>query len=258
MAKDASTHSETLLESRANFSQTHWTNLLRAQRGSPAANEALEKLCRKYWEPVYAFIRRKWKHSHHKAEDLTQGFFAQFLSRFPRMDLDPSKGKFRTYLLACLTNFLRKDWQRSKVDEFLIPPEELEQAAATDPTLGRESVTAEEAFDLVWVSTLVGKSLAALALEYQSTSKTALHENLVPYLTEKPGEGMYGTLSRELGMTEGALRVALHDLRRRFGELLRNEVAHTVPRLEDTEEELRYLLSLWGSQRVSDSPLRRL
>src|SRR5882762_3766967 len=117
------------LERNLAFSQTHWTTVLHAQGSSPSADEALNKLCRTYWLPVYAFIRRKWtQHSPHEAEDLTQGFFAEFIRKFPELEISPGKGKFRTYLLACLTRFLCKDWERSPSrDELVISPQELEQ-----------------------------------------------------------------------------------------------------------------------------------
>src|ERR1700704_2686503 len=113
---------------RNDFSQTHWTTVLHAQGASPSAQAALNQLCQRYWPPVYAFIRRKWtQHSPHSAEDLTQGFFAEFIRKFPNLELGPNQGKFRTYRLACLTRFLCKDWERSPSSkELAIPPDELE------------------------------------------------------------------------------------------------------------------------------------
>ncbi|HWX21145.1 MAG TPA: sigma factor [Candidatus Binatia bacterium] len=236
----------------AGFSQTHWSTVLAAQGSSPTSTEALNRLCRRYWRPVYAFIRRKWtQHSPHKAEDLTQGFFAEFTRKLPELALSPEKGKFRTYLLACLTRFLCKDWDRSATKELLIPPEELEQAAGVGAWIPLGDCTAEYGFDVVWANTLAENALSSLREEYGSAGKAVLYDRLSPWLTGRAAEGVYATLATELQMSEGALRVATHQLRRRFGQLLRAEVANTIARQEDTEEELRYLLSLWGANRAT-------
>jgi RNA polymerase sigma-70 factor (ECF subfamily) len=232
------------------FSQTHWSTVLAAQGSSLTSAEALNRLCRRYWRPVYAFIRRKWtQHSPHKAEDLTQGFFSEFTQKLPNLALSPDKGKFRTYLLTCLTRFLYKDWERSRTNELVIPPEELEQAACADAWITSEDCTAEYGFDVVWANTLAENALSMLREEYGRAAKAALYERLYPLMTGRAADGIYATLATELQMTEGALRVATHQLRRRFGQLLRTEVANTVARPEDVEEELRYLLSLWGANR---------
>jgi DNA-directed RNA polymerase specialized sigma24 family protein len=233
---------------RNDFSQTHWTTVLHAQGVSPSADEALNKLCRRYWPPVYAFIRRRWnQHSPPKAEDLTQEFFSEFIRKFPNLDIDPRKGKFRTYLLACLTRFLCKDWERSPSHyEVVIPPGDLEKAATSGLWQGSTDCTPERSFDVAWAVTLVGRALDSLREEYIGADKTALHARLLPLLSDRSVDGAYAELAAELQMSEGALRVAAHQFRRRFGQLLRSEVARTVQRLEDTDEELRYLLSLWG------------
>jgi DNA-directed RNA polymerase specialized sigma24 family protein len=234
---------------RSDFSQTHWTTVLHAQGASPSAHEALNKLCCKYWPPVYAFIRRKWtQHSPHTAEDLTQGFFAEFIRKFPNLEIGPDQGKFRNYLLACLTRFLCKDWDRSPAaNERIISPDELERTVATDASTPFQDGTPERVFDFVWATTLVQKTLASLRDEYHGAGKGALHARLLPFLAERTTDGAYVGLAAELQMSEGALRVATHQFRRRFGQLLRTEVSQTVPRPEDTDEELRYLLSLWGA-----------
>lgn len=238
-------------EAHGAFSETHWTTVLKARGSSTSAQAALNKLCLKYWRPVYAYARR-WNHPHHKAQDLTQGFFGHFLKRFPELELGPAKGKFRSFLLACLVNFLRKDWRRSPND-CPIPPEELDRATEID---ANHDVSPEYTFDVVWATTLVQKALDALAVEYRRAGKELLHERLLPFISDRPAEGVYATLAAELQMNEGALRVALHHLRRRFGGLLRVEVAHTVPHVEDTDEELHYLLSLWGAHRAPASQQR--
>jgi DNA-directed RNA polymerase specialized sigma24 family protein len=231
-------------EANAAFSKTQWITVLQAQSSSPKSHEALNQLCRRYWPPVYAFIRRKWtQHSPQKAEDLTQQFFVEFMRRFPTLELSASKGKFRTFLLTCLTRFLSKDWERSlSAHEVLIPPEEFAETVVLDE-LSADTLP-ERAFDHVWANTLVKRTLTALRQEYVSLGKGTLHERLLPLLTSRPADGAYATIAVELEMSEGALRVASHQFRRRFGELLRAEVANTVTRMEDTEDELQYLLSL--------------
>jgi RNA polymerase sigma-70 factor (ECF subfamily) len=232
----------------AAFSQTHWTNVLRAKGSSAEAVEALNQLCRRYWPPVYAFIRRKWtQHSAQKAEDLTQEFFVEFIRKFPHLELDASKGKFRTYLLACLNRFLCKDWERSpEARELIIPPEEMAEFAGTEVASAGEPP--ERSFDVAWANLLVEKALIVLRQEYADGGKAALHDRLLPLLTARSADGAYAVIGGEFGMSEGALRVATHQLRRRFGEILRGEVGNTVGRIEDTDDELRYLLSLWGGR----------
>jgi len=239
---------------RNDFSQTHWTTVLHAQGTSPAANEALNNLCRRYWPPVYAFIRRKWtQHSAHTAEDLTQGFFAEFLKKFPSLDLGPSKGKFRTYLLACLTKYLCKDWERSpSAHELVIPPEEFEKTEPDDWWAASANCSPEHSYDVAWAITLAERALHSLRGEYTEAGKSVLHAHLLPLLSCRSAEGAYAVPAAEMQMSEGALRVAAHQFRRRFGQLLRAEVARTVLRLEDTDDELRYLLALWGANGASE------
>jgi RNA polymerase sigma-70 factor (ECF subfamily) len=237
---------------RADFSPTNWTTVLTAQGSSLSSAEALNRLCRRYWPPVYAFIRRRWtQHSPHKAEDLTQGFFAEFVRKFPALELSPDKGKFRTYLLACLTRFLCKDWERSATDELIIPPEELEQAASAGTWIPPAGWTPEYSFDVAWANTVAERALSELRREYGSAGKAALYDRLFPWLTGRAAEGVYAAMAADLQMSEGSLRVATHQLRRRFGQLLRAEVTNTVARPQETDEELRYLLSLWGANRTS-------
>src|SRR5262249_2020313 len=152
---------------------------------------------------------------------------------------------FRTYLLACLNRFLCKDWERSpEARELVSPPDEMAEIAGTDVLTGTEPP--ERSFDLAWANLLVQKALAALRQEFAEAGKAALHDRLLPLLTARSADGAYATLAAEFNMSEGSLRVATHQLRRRFGDLLRNEVGNTVARVEDTDEELRYLLSLWA------------
>lgn len=233
----------------AAFSQTHWTNILRAKGPSPEAVEALDQLCRRYWPPIYAFIRRRWtQHSPQKAVDLTQEFFADLVRKLPLLELDASKGKFRTYLLACLHSFLCKDWERSpEARELVIPPEEIDQAVDAAQSVGIGD-SPERTFDRAWANLLVDRAIFNLREEYASAGKIALHDRLFPLLTERSIDGAYAAMAVEFHMSEGALRVAAHQFRRRFGELLRVEIGNTVSRIEDTDQELRYLLSLWGEQ----------
>jgi RNA polymerase sigma-70 factor (ECF subfamily) len=244
-----------LRQSYAAFAETHWTTVLNAQGVSVPAQQALNRLCCKYWPPVYAFIRRKWtQHSREKAEDLTQTFFLEFIKKFPELEIGPEKGKFRTYLLACLTRFLCKDWERSsRPEQSVIPLAEFEETKAIDALTSVAECTPERAYDIVWANTLAQKTLASLSDEYRRGGKTELCARLLPLLTGRSAHGAYSALATELNMSEGGLRVAMHQFRRRFGQLLRAEVAETVPRAEDAEEELRYLLSLWGTHSPSAS-----
>jgi RNA polymerase sigma-70 factor (ECF subfamily) len=128
----------------------------------------------------------------------------------------------------------------------IIPPEEIAEVVGLEQSVAHD--TPERTFDRAWANLLVEKAMAALRWEYVNAGRTALHDRLFPLLTERSADGVYAAMAAEFQMSEGALRVAMHQFRRRFGELLRAEVADTVSRIEETDDELRYLLSLWGDR----------
>jgi len=233
------------------FSTTHWSVVLGAgQDNAAGAAAALERLCSAYWYPIYAFIRRRGS-DRHEAEDLTQAFFAYFLEKEPFKKVDRRKGKFRSFLLAAVTNFLANEWDKLRTLKRggacrIVPLDEV----AADELYSREevdSVTPERLFDRRWASALVEQVLGMVGREYAAAGKDILFGRLRAGLTGELEPGTVAAWAAELGMTEGAVRVAVHRLRRRFGELLRNEISATVESDAEVNEEIRHLFAAISS-----------
>ncbi len=229
------------------FSATHWSVVLAAgQTDFARAAAALERLCRGYWYPIYAFVRRRG-FGHHEAEDLTQAFFAFLLEKETLKKVDRNKGKFRTFLLAALTNFLANEWDKGQTlkrggHHQIIS---LDEAAAEGLYLREagESLTPEKLFERRWASAIIEQALGRLKQEYITGGKADVFAKLEPSLTRDVTAGSHAEWAGELGMSEGAVKVALHRLRRRFGEILRSEIAHTVSSPEEIDDEIRHLFA---------------
>ena len=219
-----------------NFSTTNWSVVLAAVQSDPsAATAALERLCQRYWYPIYAFVRQRG-HDGHESEDLTQGFFHFILERQALHRVDRQKGRFRSFMLTALTNFLHNERDKSQTlkrggrHEIVSLDETFaESVYALEATNGE---TPETLFERRWASMLVRRVLDELGREHEQRDKGALFAGLQPWLTGEPTGADYDRLAVELGMEAGAVKVALHRMRRRFGELLRSEVAHTVRRIK--------------------------
>jgi len=227
------------------FATTHWTVILAAgQNASPLAHEALEMLCRTYWYPLYAFIRRQG-HGPHDAQDLTQAFFARFLEKDYLHDVHRERGKFRSFLLASLKHFLANEWDRSQAQKrggghILIPldQETTEHRYQLEP---REELTAEKIYERRWALTLLDQVLDRLRDEFLAGGKGAQFEALKIFLSAGKGSIPYATVAAKLGSTPEAIKVAVHRLRKRYRELLRAEIANTVTTPAEVDEEIRYL-----------------
>jgi RNA polymerase sigma-70 factor (ECF subfamily) len=233
------------------FAPTHWSIVLQARtQNGPQSREALEVLSRAYWPPLYAFLRRRG-YSHHDAEDLTQGFFAHLLEAETLKSVEPGKGRFRTFLLAALGYFLlnERDKQRALKrggGRALVPHEEFSSAEARYGAEPADAATPEQVFDRRWAWTMVGLVMDRLRREYAASGKEAVFDALQSRLTGETPPGANAAAALRLGMTEEAVKVALHRMRRRFGKLLRAQIAGTVASPADVGEELRYLLSAIG------------
>src|SRR5690242_13648273 len=225
------------------FITTQWSLVLTAQGRSPAADQALEKLCRTYWWPLYGFVRRNG-YQPEEAQDLTQGFFALLLER---RDLDVvrrEKGRLRSYLLVSLKNFLAKSRRR----EVAIKRGEGRALVPLDKLLARERADLEPAdpqtpdriYERRWALTLLEQVLTRLENEYRSASNEKLFDCLKEFLSDEPGRKSHAEVPAELGMTENAVEQAFHRLRRRYRQLLREEIAQTVAVPGDVEDELRH------------------
>ena len=229
------------------FATTHWSVVLTAQGESPAAEEALEKLCRIYWRPIYSFVRRQGV-APEEAEDLTQGFFAQLLERGSLSAVRKEKGRLRSYLLGALKYFLADEQRRAMAikrgkGQRLIPLEELrsENRVEMEPA---DPVTAEMIYERRWALTVLEQVLDRLKSEYRTAGKAALFDSLKQLLPDEPGSPSQAEIAAHLGMTENALRQAFYRFRQRYQSLLREEIAHTVATPGDIEDELRHLISV--------------
>ncbi len=211
------------------------------------AHDALEILCRAYWFPIYVYVRRKG-HGPDEAQDLTQGFFAQLIARKHVRLADRNKGKFRTFLLATLDYFLAREWNRAhrqkRGGQFVFvsrdqqSPEERYQLEPADHD------TPETRFLRQWALALLKQAMNALQSECEVNGKAALFQESKTLLSGERHPAAYALISQRLGLSEGAVRVAVHRLRQRYGELLRHEVAQTVADEAEVDEELRYLLQV--------------
>src|SRR6266404_4042589 len=229
------------------FVTTQWSVVLTAQGQSPAADEALEKLCRTYWWPLYGFVRRSG-YNPEEAQDLTQGFFALLLER---RDLDvvrKEKGRLRSYLLVSLKNFVAKAKRREMAvkrgeGRALVPLDELlaRERADLEPA---DSLSADKIYERRWALTLLEQVLTRLEADYQAADNAKLFDHLKELLSDEPDRRSQADIAAELGMTENAVKQAFHRLRQRYRQLLCDEIAQTVAVPGDVEDELRHFISV--------------
>jgi RNA polymerase sigma-70 factor (ECF subfamily) len=230
----------------AGFAATRWTVVLAAgQKSGPARQLALEELAQAYWFPLYAYVRRQGR-SAAEAEDLTQGFFARLLEKKSLAAADPEKGKFRSFLLASLKNFLANEWDKSVSlkrggGRPLIALDALgaEARYALEPA---DDLTPERLFERRWALAVLDQVLVRLEKEYRDRQAAEVFEALKGCLAAESDTSAYAAVGRRLGMTEGAVKVAAHRLRKRYRDLLREEIAQTVATADLVDEEIRYLL----------------
>lgn len=227
------------------FVTTQWSAVLAAGQGDSAqARSALEELCRQYWPPLYAYVRRAGN-SREEAEDLTQEFFARLLAGNTVARADPARGRFRSFLLASLKHFLAHEWEKSRARKrgggarFL--PLEFDTAETHCAPPVAPGDTPDRAFDRQWALTLLDVVLGRLRKEYSDSGRDALFLALKDTLSGGRSESPYRELGARLAMSEGAVKLAAHRLRRRYREMLREAVAQTVCTPEEVEEELRQL-----------------
>jgi RNA polymerase sigma-70 factor (ECF subfamily) len=230
------------------FATTHWSVVLAAGNlESPEAALALERLCRLYWYPLYAYVRRRG-YSPHDAEDLTQEFFARLLAKNSLALADRERGRFRTFLLSSLQNFLAKEWARATAlkrggGRAMISwdPELAEDRYRAEPTDG---MTPEKIYEKRWATGLLEQALRRLGTEMDEAGKGPLFEKLKVFLCGDSAVPAYTALVGSLRMSEDALKMTVSRLRKRYRELVEEEIAHTVNSPAEAEEELRYLLAV--------------
>ena len=234
----------------ATFDTTRWTLVLRAGTDDDTSQSALADLCRAYWLPLFVYVRRHG-HSAHDAEDLTQGFFADLLSRGAVKRADRARGRFRTFLLAALTNYLHNahdhaqaEFRGGKVEKLSIDSAE---AAAMLALVGDDRLSPDEAFDRSWAIALLDRARNRLRAEQERLGKGRWFARVWPHLQTRADAGLQGELAAEFGMTRNAVAVAMHRLASRYRELVRAEIAETVGSPEELRAEQRELLGSMGT-----------
>lgn len=247
MTENDSAHSHAPASGGDHFATTRWTIVLSAgHKSSPNSDRALAELCQTYWYPLYAYVRRQG-HTQEDAEDLTQAFFERFLAKNYLDGLAAERGRFRAFLLASLKHFLANEWDRSQrqkrgggAEHLSLNWQDADQRYHLDPP---DPTNPEQLFDREWALAMLDSVITRLAGEYVVAGKAALFDQAKGFLTLDAATIPYAEAARELGLNEGALRVTVHRLRKRYRELLRDQIAQTLadPRL--VEEELRSLLA---------------
>ena len=229
------------------FTTTHWSVVLEAQGESPAAQEALEKLCRTYWRPIFAFLRRQGIPPE-EAEDITQGFFAELLERGSLDAVRKEKGRLRSFLLGGLKYFLANEERRAMAikrgkGQRLIPLEEFraDDRLEMEPA---DPVTAEMIYERRWALTVLERVLSRLKDEYVAADNAALFDSLKELLPDEPGSPSQAEIAARMGMNENAVRQAFYRFRQRYQAILREEIANTVATAGDIEDELRHLIAV--------------
>ena len=231
----------------AQFTTTHWSVVLEAQSESPVAQEALEKLCRAYWRPIYGFVQRQGI-GPEEAKDITQGFFADLLEHKSLAAVRKEKGRFRSYLLGALKYFLADERRRMMAikrgkGQLLIPLEELSPDERTEIEL-TDPLTAEQIYERRWASTVLARVLDLLKNEYGAAGNARLFDSLKQLLPDEPGAPTQADIAAQLDMNANAVRQAFYRFRQRYQSLLREEIAHTVATPGDVEDELRHLIAV--------------
>jgi RNA polymerase sigma factor (sigma-70 family) len=244
-ATDSSDH---LPGTAREFTTTHWSVVLAAgAAASPQAEGALSELCRTYWYPLYAFIRRKGS-SAHDAQDLTQAFFARLLEKNYVAQADRERGRFRTYLLAALTHFLADEWDKARRlkrgggrEIISFDAASAEERYRLEPV---DQLDAARLYERRWVTTLFDKVLGRLEDEFHDLGKDKAFERLKGSLLAEETGLSYAELGAQLGMKEDAVKQAVHRMRRRYRELFREEIAQTVGGPGEVEDELKHLFGV--------------
>lgn len=219
-----------------------------AKSETPKASRALEELCCTYWYPLYAFVRKQGC-SPHDAQDLTQAFFERLIEKNYLDDVAREKGRFRSFLLAALKHFLSNEWDRLRAQKrggghvIVSIDDEAEDRYRLEPA---DDLTPERLYERRWALTLLERVLVQLREEFARQDKSDQFEILKVYLTPSASPPPQAETARKLSMTEDALKVAIHRLRKRYRELVRAEISDTVSSPEEVEDEIRHLFSVFG------------
>lgn len=229
------------------FVTTRWSVVLAAGRNDTTrSHEALARLCQNYWYPLYAYVRRRG-YSSHDAQDLTQEFFARLLEKQSIASADPNRGRFRSFILTALNNFLGQEWEKARTQKrgggaelFSLDLAQAEQRFDLEPA---SAETPDKDFDKKWAVALLETVMTQLEQEYKAENKSDLFAALKQTLTGSRESQPYAQLATRLDMSEAAIKVAVHRLRKRYRELLQTEISDTVSSPEEIKEEMRHLFT---------------
>ncbi len=230
------------------FRTTHWSVVLQAGSGSaPEAGVALEQFCCQYWRPIYFYVRRRGYNAD-DARDLTQGFFARLLERGGIRMAEQGRGRFRTFLLAALDNFLANEWDRSNRlkrggGQRVVSLDETAEADASYRLLDAGAATPDQIYDRRWAQTILETVLRRLREEFDHRGGGGRFEILKSFLFSHRGELSYADEAARLGLSDAAMKSAIYRLRQRYGELFAEEIAATVAAPDEVDDEIRYLLA---------------
>ena len=230
------------------FATTHWSVVLNAADSvSPHAQTALEQLCRSYWYPLYAYVRRRG-YDVESAKELTQEFFAQLLAKRLLQGVDPTKGRFRSWLLGVMKHFLAHEWARAHAQKrgggqpvFSLDELEAESRYHLEPA---DESNPEKIFDRRWALTVLEHAATKLRHEYETSGKADLFTTLKPFVSTEGTAVSYEECATRLALSVSAVKSAIHRLRQRYQELIREEIAQTVTTASAVDEEIRYLLAI--------------
>ena len=235
------------------FATTSWTKVL-AARDAPSteARQALEGLCRVYWYPLYALVRRQG-HDAEESRDLTQAYFAELLEKGYLDDYDPERGRFRVFLMASVKHFLSKErekalaWKRGgRADVVSLDADEVEGRYRVEPV---DQLTPEQIFERRWALTVLERALSRLRRDQEDADRGREFQQLEGFLTGQGALASYREVAERLGTSESAVKSAIHRLRQRFGQVLRSEIAETVSSPTEVDDEVKHLLGViapWG------------
>jgi DNA-directed RNA polymerase specialized sigma24 family protein len=228
------------------FVTTQWSVVLTASGGTIEADAALERLCSVYWLPLYAFIRRRGYEAH-DAQDLTQEFFFRLLAKDSLRAVDRSKGKFRSFLLGALEHFLANEWRNAHAQKrggkFSFVSTDIQSAEQQYLQVPHAGLSPKQTFERQWATTVLDQTLARLRGEWVASGKGTQFESLRIFLTGEKRASSYAELAARFGTTTAALKMTVSRMRKRYGELLREEIASTVSTDEEVDEEMRSLFA---------------
>jgi DNA-directed RNA polymerase specialized sigma24 family protein len=232
------------------FATTQWSLVLAARTATPRAEEALASLCAAYWFPIYAFVRRQVA-SAAEAEDMTQGFFARLIEKDYLKDVDREKGRFRSFLLVSCKHYLANERDHARAAKRgggrVLLSLDTETAAHRYELEPSHSLTPEREYERQWALTLLARVLARLRNEFVEDGRASAFESLKAFLTGENGSSRYRAIAVDMATTEGAVKVAVHRLRRRYRDLIRAEIAATVDGEKGIDDEVRHLMSALSS-----------